>query len=143
LFSGRREHGPDDREVVGAGLDTKLWRSVRFNLSTSFVVSCQLHHAGIAFSLIVDEGDVPAVQKPQYVAPALIKAQEEIVTLPSRLAAVVFERDAARADADGRQNPSPRCVVAPLDTGDQSRDATIAGEIDGVGGPAPLFGPAR
>ena len=45
LFGGR-EHGSDDHEILGAGLSTES--------AGDFLP--QLHHAGIAFGLIVGEG---------------------------------------------------------------------------------------
>ena len=75
LLPGRGKGGSDDGEVVGTGLCTEA--------TGDFLP--QLHHAGIAFGLIIGEGHVRIVQKPQHVAPALIETEEKIVADPSRL----------------------------------------------------------
>ena len=69
LLSGGREHGSDDHEVVGAGLSAES--------AGDFLP--QLHHARVAFGLVVGKGHVRIVQKPQYAVPALLEAQEEIM----------------------------------------------------------------
>jgi hypothetical protein len=48
----------------------------------------QLHHACVAFSVVVGEGHIRIVQKPQHVGPAQIEAPEQVMADASRLPAV-------------------------------------------------------
>src|ERR1700704_5403476 len=127
LLSGGREHGSDDREVVSAGLGTES--------AGDFLA--QLHHPGVAFGLVVGEGHVRIVQKPQYVVPALVEAPEEIMADASRLPAAALGAAQRRHGLMEGEPLRHNGVVASLDARDQTRlerAALLAGEICGVAG---------
>ena len=99
----------------------------------------QLHHARVAFGLIVGEGHIGIVQKPQHVVPALLEAQEKIVADASRLAAAALDATKRRLSVMEGEALGHDGVVAALDARYEARferDALRAGEVCRVAGAA-------
>ena len=129
LLFGSGEHGPDDSEILGAVL--------RAISAGDFLP--QLHHARVTFGLIVGEGHIGIVQKPQYIVPAQLEAQEEIMADASWLAAAALDATKLRLGEMEDEALRHDGVVASLDAGDEARfehDAPPACEICRVAGAA-------